>query len=221
MLPKMEIEKRVDNRSTKEIFPNAVGIIEYAFTLKGKDYFQFSDYNNTPSDRAFNALAFFKELDMGCDKNYLLAHVQAAKDVFNNPKEIKIDEFIKLIHQMEERINYLQPIEIAYKLCSVVFFDKDEHPNHFEYNHCLKKAEIFKDAPLDAFFLIPPIKKLLPYISSLSRDLPEFYRIAEAINQKHIENISTMLSGASKSKDWFNQLISQKQKDLLSEKLGS
>lgn len=211
-------EKRIDSRPIKEIFPNATGIIVYAFTLNEVDYFEFEDYNNTPSDRAFNALSFFKELDMGCDGHYLDAHVQAGLDILNHPKEVRLTDLAKLFHQMQERRQYLQPIEIAYKLCGVVFFDATEHPNHFEYNHCIQKAEKFKEAPLDAFFLNPPIKKLLPYIASLSKDLPEFYRIAEAINQKHIENISTMLSEASKNKEFYRQLLLQKQKDLVSMK---
>lgn len=211
-------EKRVDTRTTKEIFPNSAGIIEYAFTLKGVDYFCYEDYNNTPSDRAFNALAFFKELDMGCDGNYLDAHIQAGFDILNNPKEIKLTDIAQLFQQMKERREYLQPIDISYKLCSVVYFDATENPARYEYTHCLKKAEIFKNAPLEDFFFLPHIAKLLPFISSLSKDLPEFYKVAQAIEKKHIENISTMLSEMSKKKDWYRSLISQRQKDLLSTK---
>lgn len=211
-------ETRVDNRPTKEIFPNAVGIIEYAFTLKGVDYFQFSDYNSMANDRAFNALAFYKELSMSCSRDYLLSFSKALDDILNNPKQVLITEIVRLNLQLKERLDLLFEPDIAYKLCSVVFFDASENPNRFEFKHALKKAKIFKEAPIADFFLARPVVQLLPFISSLSKDFLQYCQIVNAINQKHIDSISTMLSEESKREEFYKRLLSQRPKDLASMK---
>ncbi len=217
------IEEKEKIRNTKEIFPNATGIVEYAFSIENdekemKQYFQFQDYNNMANDRAFNALAFYKELSMSCNRDYLLTFSQALDDIINNQKGIFITEIVKLNMQMKERLDLLFEPDIAYKLCSVVFFDEDENPNRFEYKKAMEKAVIFKEAPMGDFFFQTPIKTLLPFISSLSKDFQEYCQMVNLINQKHIDDISMMLSEGSKKQEFYKQLLSQRPKDLPLEK---
>lgn len=202
-------EKRIDNRPIKEIFPNAVAIVEYAFTLQCIDYFQFGDFSNMSSDRGFNCIAFFEELRSGCTSDYIQAFSQALDDIVNNNKGIKITDIVKLNQQLKERKELIVIPEIAYKLCSVVFFDSTENPNRFDYKKALQKAELFKQEKMADFFLTQPISKLLPRLHSSANDLQEYLEMATRINKKHIQDISTMLSEASKNKEWYNRLVSQ------------
>lgn len=205
----LKAEKRIDKRPIKEIFPNAVAIVEYAFTLNKVDYYQFSDFNNMSSDRGFNCLAFYDELRMRCTPEYLTAFSNALDDIVNNNKGIKITDIIKLNQQLKERLTMLTVPDIAYKLCSVVFFDATENPNRFDYKKAIEKADIFKKQNMSDFFLQTPIVRLLPHLNSSAKDLQEYLELMSRINQKHIQDIFTMLSEANKSQGWSNKLVSQ------------
>lgn len=209
------VEKRVNNKPTKEIFPNAVAIIDYAFTLNKVDYFQFSDFNNMSSDRGFNCLAFYDELRMRCTPEYLKAFSQALDDIVNNNKGIKITDIITLNAQLKARLEMLTVPDIAYKLCSVVYFDATENPNRFDYKKAIEKAEIFKKKEMADFFLQTPITKLLPHLNSSASDLQEYLELMSRINQKHIQDISLMLSEASKNNEWYSKLVSQSNSEFL------
>jgi hypothetical protein len=201
---------RVDKRPIKEVFPNAIGIVKYAFTINDVDYYEFDDYNNMANDRAFHALSFYKELSMSCSRDYLLAYTQAIDDIINNTNGIRITEIVKLNMQLKERLELLIEPDIAYKLCGVVFFSDEENPNRFEFKYAINKAKVFKDAPMEDFFLSQPIVKLLPYINSLSKDFQEYCSMVNLITNEHIDHISMMLSETSKRNEWFSKLISQR-----------
>lgn len=200
---------QIDQRPIKEIFPNAKDVINHAFTLDGVDYFEFNDFNSVPCERGFHALSFYNELSMRCTRDYLLAHVQATEDIINNNKGIKLTDIIKLNQQLKERLEMLFEPEIAYKLCSVVFFDASENPYRFSYKYALEKAEKFKEHQMEAFFLQKPIVKLIPYIGSWAKDFQEYCQMVTMINKAHLEAISTMLSEQSKSSESFKQLMLQ------------
>lgn len=207
------------SKDPKVAFPNARDRIVYAFTLGETHYFQFDDINAIPCERGFQALAFYNEMNERCTREYLLAHSQAMDNILNDARQIKITDLVKLNMQLKERLEWLFEPEIAYKLCTVVFFDATENPYRFEYQYSLRKADFFRRAKMDDFFLSKPIVKLIPYISSFSSDFQEYCQMVLAINQKHIENISTMLSEADKKKDWYRLLVSHLSKDSASKKL--
>lgn len=207
-------EERIDLRPVKEIFPNAIAIIEYAFTLDGIDYFENSDFNSMTSDRAFNCLTYYEENKSHCTKDYLLTFSKALDDVVNNNTGIKLTDVVKLNIQLKERLEFLSFAETAYKLCAVVFFDATENPNRYDYVKGAKKAAIFKEKGMGDFFLLQPIKKLIPVIGSSASDLMEYLEMVSLINQNHIRDISTMLSEQSKSSEFYKRLMSQVEKVL-------
>jgi len=212
------MQERIDTRPIKEIFKEARHIIDYSFTLDGKDYFQFNDFNSVPCERGFAALELYTELDQRCTKDYLKSFCLAGLDEFNNNKGIRITEIVKLFHQLQERLEMIIEPKIAYKLCSVVFFDANENPYRFEWKHCIEKAAIFEKADMDSFFLSQPITKLLPYTNSLGSDLKEYCQAVNAITKEHIEHISTMLSEASKRQESFRSLMLQNNVESVSAK---
>lgn len=206
-------EEQVDKRTYKEIFPNARDIIKYAFTLNGVDYFAFDDFNNVPCERGFHALNFYNELSMRCTREFLVAHTTAIDNILNDNNGIKVTELVKLNTQLKERLEFIVEIEIAYKLCSVVFFTADENPYRFDYKYSLKKADEFRKSKLDDFFLQQPITTLLPSIDSSIQDLPTYLNTLTKINSHHLESISTKLSVADKNKEWFHTLMSPLQQE--------
>ncbi len=202
------MDKRVDNRPTKVIFPEAQGIIDYCFTIGTIDYFQFSDISAVPNERGFQALSYYREYAMRCDRSYLLDHCKAFDTIINdNSKGVKLTELITLNNQMKERLELLHEPNIAFKLMGVVIFDSSENPNRFEGKKCIEKAEIFKECAnknLD-FFLLQPIIKLIPCIDLLVSDFPEFCRVANLINVAHLETIFTILSDRKMSNEFYSK----------------
>lgn len=201
------MQDRIDNRSTKEIFPGCESIIDYCFTINETDYFEFNDVNEVPNARGFEALSFYREYAMRCDRNYLLDHVKAVQTVIDsNVAGVKLSEIITLNNQLKERLEMLHEPNIAYKLMGVVIFDATENPNKFEYKKCIQKADIFQkyaDKNTD-FFLQKPIVRLIPCIDLLVSDFPEFCRAANVLTIGHLENIFRILSEANKSSEFYS-----------------
>ncbi len=214
---------RISDKPIKEVFPNALGIINYAFTLKGVDYYEWSDINSVPCERGFHALSFYNELQMRCTRDFLKAHCQAVTDVINDNTGIKITKLAKLNMVMEERLQLLHEPEIAAKLLSVVFFDESENPHRFDYAHAAKKAKTFLEVQQDEymydFFFSQPIVKWIPYLNSLAADFPQYCQTTIAITKEQLKTISTMLSEVNKNSDSFSWLMSQTQEDSLLMKL--
>jgi len=207
--PKFHIKKKAPNY--KDVFKNAVNIIDYCFSIDDEDFWQLNDFNNVPSIRGFRCLELFKELNMGCDRDYLKTFSQAFKDIINNPSGIKLTDLMKLETQMEERLEFLIEPDIAYKLCGVVFFSSKESPYSFEDKNNILKANLFKSVGAD-FFLNgsqTPIGKLIPFIASSTADSWEYSQMILGIKEKQIRDISTMLSAHSKNSEFYKRLLSQ------------
>ena len=218
-MAKCFIKQKNEQTPSKDVFKDSRDIIEYNFSILDDnnvehDYYSFEDFNNVPCERGFQCLAFYNELSMRCTRDYLNAF-SAAFDNILNATSIKLTELFKLNLQMKERLEMLHEPEIAYKLCSVVFFDKEENPYRFDYKHGLKKADLFMKTPINDFFFQEPVVKLLPYISSWSNDLQEYCMMINQIKKKQIQDISTMLSDIDKNKEYYKSLESLLTKDLV------
>lgn len=205
---KFHIKPKESRPNPKVIFPNALSIIEYAFSIDDTDYFQYQDFNNTPMDRAFNALCFFNELDMKCDRDFLKAHCTAVDNLINDTKSIKLTEIVKLNLQIKERLDLLFEPDIAYKLCGVVFFDETENPNRYEHKKGIEKANVFRQVPISDFFLSQPINRFVPLTHLSISDFQTSCEVIMKITRKQLEYISTMLSEDNKNSEWYNQLVS-------------
>ena len=106
-----------------------------AFKLDGVQYYQFKDINNTMSGRAFAALDFYNELDMKCNRDYLLQHTEAVDALLSDPKKINVGELYNLNKQIKERLEFILVPDIVYKLASVVYFDESEAPYDYDYQY--------------------------------------------------------------------------------------
>ena len=230
------IKEREDQPNPKTIFPMSLEIIKYSFTIVEIDekqieiegekvlktiehetnYFEFEDFNSIPGDRGFNCLSYYNELSQRCTRDYLIAFSTAFDNIMNDNKSgIKITKLMELNQQLKERLEFLIEPEIAYKLCSIVFFDETENPYRFSYTHSAKNAEMFKKAPIGDFFFSQPIVKLVPYINGFAADFPEYCQMVNLMTKEHLKGISQMLSEQDKNREFFNSILSQLVQDLL------
>lgn len=201
-MKKFHIKPKEEQPNYKTVFPDAKDIINYAFSIDDKDFFEFNDFASVPCDRGFASLSYFAELDMRMTREYLNAHYAAMENILNS-KQVKMTDIMKLHMQMKERLDFVFEHNIGYKLCSVVFFDGTENPYRYDYKHALKNAELFQEVPIDAFFLNPPMTKLFGSMTSSIKDFETYSRILTEINNQHISVISGMLSEADKKRDLF------------------
>jgi hypothetical protein len=210
---RLTIKLKEDQPNPKTVFPDALQIIQYAFTIDDRDFFWFEDFNETPNERAFQCLNYFAELRMSCSREFLLAHVAAIKNAMNNPSGPQFTEVASLTQDLEDRLTWLTDLEIAYRLCSVVFFDQHEHPGRYESTHALANAKLFKNVGIEEFFFAQPIKRLLPHLDSLGKDLPNYFEAMTELNRLHLGRVLARLSQDDMKKEWVGFLTSALQEE--------
>src|SRR6185369_9725105 len=81
--------------------------IESAFVCGGTEYFWFPELFTMPVDRALDALPFYEELRMRCDREFLTAHCTAVESILSDPKKINIGKLAQLNIQLKERLEWI------------------------------------------------------------------------------------------------------------------
>jgi hypothetical protein len=183
-------------------FPDSKHIIKYAFTCGGIDYYQFEDVFNLPYKRALQSLIYYREVSINADVQFLKQHVQAVKNCLT-PKSkggiIDLQSVFTLNEQLSQRLQLPPDTEILYKLASVVYFDKNEKPETYEFDYGAKKIEHWKKHSLvKDFFLQQPILELLPFLRESGENLQTFQQINQKIKSKHLEKVLAKLSSEQK-----------------------
>jgi hypothetical protein len=189
--------------------------IKYAFTSGGIDNYEFEDPNMLTSGRGFAALNYYKEVTMGCTREYLIAHAELVESILTNPKSINIFEIRKLNAQLKERLTLAIDSLTPYKLLAVMTFDETEDPYSFDYAYALKKIERWKKDEDATFFLrIPQLKNLIPSSLLSEENIQNYMRVAQEVDkmdyQSILESTSQLLSESQKSSDWLKVLKSEK-----------
>lgn len=184
-------------------FPDSKHIIKYAFTCGGIEYFQFEDVFNLPYKRALQSLVYYREISLNADVPFLKAHVQAIKNCLT-PKAkgglIDLQSVFTLNEQLSQRLQLPPDTEILYKLASVVYFDKNEKPETYEFDYGAKKIEHWKkNRSVKDFFLQQPILELLPFLRESGENLQTFQEISQKIKTKHLEKVLANLSNEQKT----------------------
>lgn len=193
----------------KELQKHTEHAIKPAFRCGGVQYFEFDDINNLLCGRAFQAMDYYNELGMKATREYLEAHCAAIEDTLN-ADEIKLTNILQLTMQLRERLEMIFSPDIMYKIASVVYFDDTEKPYSYDDAYGRKKIEHWKAHDIDDFFLLKPIRELIPSLELSKKDLAIFMTTEKKINQEHLNVISTMLSPSHAKKDWFKNLGLQK-----------
>jgi hypothetical protein len=172
--------------------------IVFAFEVGGTKYYQFDDAFNTPCERALAALPYYRELDMRCTREYLLKHTEAVTELLTGTK-VNLEKLGQLNVQLKDRLNMIFEPDIAYKLASVVYFDKSESPYQYDFKYARKKiAHWKKHKGVHDFFLQMPLQKLIPFLSGVEMNLDIFSEVAEKMNRIHSAVISSISSSEGK-----------------------
>jgi hypothetical protein len=166
-----------------------------AFVWNGIQYYQFEDINNMMTGRAFTCLDYYNELSMRCTREYLTEHTETCEKLLN---EGKLVDVAQLNIQLKERLTMIIDPDIVYKIASAVYFDADEQPYTYDFRYNQKKINGWKQSGIDGFFLKLPLRDLIPSLDLSEVDLKAYMKVAQTINKKHLENISTLKSGKTK-----------------------
>lgn len=166
-----------------------------AFELGGVKYFMFSNQDEVPAGRQMSALAIYTEMEMRCDREFLIAHTNAMEKVLSDPKKINIGTIAQLNHNLKDRLSLMVLPDFVYRLASVTFFDETESPYKYDFVYNDKKIKKWKEdgAGLD-FFLQTPLKTLIPSLQS-QEDVSDMYlAVAEQVSKIHQDFVTEVLS---------------------------
>jgi hypothetical protein len=186
----------------KNPFPQAKHVIKHAFCTGGVDYFEFDTTANLPWKRQLKFLSVYNELDMKCDRFYLLKHTEAVENILTQGRKIGLDEIIKikqLNNQLKERLTWVYHEDLVYKIASIVFFDANENPDDWEWKYALNKIEFWKKhEDAGAFFLHAPITRLIPFLNASEATIRDYSGAQKKMDMVHLENIFSNMWGSPK-----------------------
>lgn len=179
-----------------------------AFVSNGVQYYQFADPFNLCSGRAYAANNFYTELEQKCSREVLIAHCQAMDNILNNPKQIILQDIVRLNHLLKERLELIIPEDSIFKLASVVYFDKNEKPYDYDQKYNYEKIKRWKKEGLSSFFLSKELKELTPFSNIAQTDFETLTTIGRQITDQHLKTLSSLLSSEQKNSEPINVLFS-------------
>lgn len=198
--------------SLKKFFRNLLGLgfkpvlldnkyrIVEAFRYDGVSYLMFENPFDGSTGRTFAALHIYHEMQMNCDRDYLIKLTKAIDKVIKGGKhekgwQVDLTPLIMMNTYLKERLEMGVMPDYVYKLASVIFFDQTESPYSYDVDYNKKKIEKWKEAPdaLD-FFLSTPLKDLIPSLRIPSTNSKMYFQIQSEIDKIHQENLSGILS---------------------------
>jgi hypothetical protein len=182
-------KKYISKRSN---YPVTKHETKYAFTCGGVDYYQFDDFNNTPAMRGMKTVVFFEEMKMKCTVDFLKLHVEAVDNLVRSTK-IDIFEIKKLNDQLKQRLDLALDHELIYKLASIVFFDKKENIEDFDFGYNAKKIQHWKKHLANDFFLLQPLQELVPVLKDIEGNFQMYSQVVQELNQLHLDNLLSAL----------------------------
>lgn len=155
--------------------------IEYAFTSGGRKYYRFADIANLPYERGLMAADVYNELEMRCDRDFLIKFVDTMEDLLHQQR-IDIFTINKLNEILKHRLQMTTHVDLLYKLASVVYFDKTENPYVYEPAYAEKKiAKWRKDKGVQDFFMQKPLLELIPSLENVNTDLDTYSAMQKEI----------------------------------------
>lgn len=178
-------------------FPGVDYQVKYAFTVKGVDYYEMDDLMNQPYERAVTCLIYYEEFNQRVTRDYLLQHVKAVSKALQVVPGQALDygKAIQLNKNLEERLNWIIDGDLAYKLASVVFFDKNENPSVYDHAYNQKKIAFWKkEATAKDFFFTQPLLKLIPFLKDYESNLETYLAVTESVKQLQQKNLTEYLS---------------------------
>lgn len=190
-------------------FPNQKYKIDYAFTCGGVDFFEMNDIFNMPYQRALKATAAYEEIRMKCTYEYLQWYQKAIANELGGTKfGMKNAAKIQTLNaQLGERLSkWAIDLNHVYRLASIVYFDKSEKPEVYDFKYADEKIALWKKENVNDFFLQLPIKRLIPFIADAEVNLKTYSEIIKQMSMIHLDSVRGSLSDSQKTQ--FNAYVS-------------
>ena len=176
---RIEMDKRKEQKEKYRI--------EYAFTCGGTKYYRFADITNLPYERGLMALHAYNEVQMRCDRAFLVRYADTIDKLLHEQK-IDIFKIQKLNEVLKQRLELVAETDLMYKLASIVYFDKSENPAVYEPAYAEKKiAKWRKDKGVHDFFMQKPLLELMPFSQSVTTDLDTYSEMFQEVKKIHSE----------------------------------
>lgn len=183
-------------------FPDTRYPVKYAFTVGGVDYYEFDDIFNLPYQRALKAMSAYEEIRMKCTFEYLKWHVVAIENNLVAARDVKGKVVINLlkIHELNSLLkqrleNWVIDLNHTYRLASIVYFDKSENPQEYDFKYANEKiAHWKKHETMDVFFSKVPIQKLIPFIKGFDMNFQIYSEVIKQMETADLAKISENLS---------------------------
>lgn len=168
--------------------------VDHAFTVGGRDYYQFANQMEAPALRQMAALGMYDELECRCDKKFLVDYCDAVEKMLSEPK-INLQKLALLTRYLKERLDLVPLPEFIYKLASVVYFDKDEPLYDYDYAYNEAKIKFWKEhgGSLD-FFSKTQLAELMPPLGMRMEDIKIYSGLVRRIDTIHQQLVSDILS---------------------------
>ena len=194
--------KNIFKRKPKFSVENKTEIIP-AFELGGIQYYQFDSALALPYLRGLAAIEIYTEMQMKVDYDYLKQHTEAFDKIIGESK-LTVNSIVRLKQlndHIKERLQWAVDIDLAYKLASVVYFDKNEDPNKYDSAYNARKIKLWKQSEdVNAFFLRQPISNLIPFLQESGMNVGSYSAQQEREKRRHSAVIeSNMSDGYPKS----------------------
>jgi hypothetical protein len=162
--------------------------LTYAFTFKGKDYYQFPDWTDIPIGRAQVANVMWKEAEMKGEIDWFQIKLQEQVEWLNKGNLV---EAVKINLFLRDRMDWLFEPTTIINLASLYFVDEVEELGsyNFEYNRTHKIAVWRADMTTELdFFSVRPIRSLLPEVNLSEEDLKTSLTATLQLYRKISEN---------------------------------
>lgn len=181
----------------KTKFPGVEYQTKYAFTVGGVDYYEMDDLINAPYERGVTCLTYYSEFNQRVDRDYLLKHTEAVDKALEMVpgKPVGVTDAALLNRNLKDRLAWIIDGDLAYKLASVVFFDKNENPTVYDPKYNADKIAFWKkEASVKEFFFSVPMLRLIPFLKGYEENLETYLMVTEKLKSQYLNDILRVLS---------------------------
>lgn len=181
----------------KTKFPRIEYVVKESFTVAGRTFYEMDDLFNLPYQRGTACLRYYAEFNMRVDREFLEDHVKAIDELlqFTPGKSIDLVKIKQLNNQLRDRMNWIVDEDLAYKLASVVYFDKEESPEVYDAKYNQDKIAFWKKhMAAQQFFFMQPLQKLIPFLKDYEQNFDTYLMVTERLKAKYRDDISQVIS---------------------------
>jgi hypothetical protein len=156
--------------------PDFAEAVEPAFQVNGVQYYRFIKDTSMPWGRYMFLQTFLSEQSLRMDTELLKGYCLEMKKAVNGNLKNGIDltRLIRIVTQMESRVELAFEVDTTYRLAAVIYFDDTEDLYTYDKAYNDKKVVLWKEAKVVDFFYTRPASELLGLSGSSPEDLQTF-----------------------------------------------